>query len=60
MYDDLEDKETGGEEDEVEEKPPMKIDKNPFDKKDDSDTETQSQEDNEKEVKNGEPNQKDK
>ena len=40
---DLEDKETGGEEDEVEEKPPMKIDKNPYDKKDDSDTETQSQ-----------------
>ena len=44
---DLGDKEKGGEEDEVEKKPPMKIDKNPFDKeddKDDSDTETQSQE----------------
>ena len=40
---DLEDKEKGGEEDEVEKKPPMKIDKNPFDKKDDSDTENQSQ-----------------
>ncbi len=38
----LEDKEKGGEEDEVEKKPPMKIDKNPFDKEDDSDTETQS------------------
>ena len=48
---DLEDKE-GGEEDEVEEKPPMKIDKNPYDKKDDSDGDTQSQEDNEKEIKN--------
>jgi len=38
----LGDKETGGEE-EIEEKPPMKIDKNPYDKKDDSDTESQSQ-----------------
>ena len=47
-----------GEEDEVEKKPPMKIDKNPFDKKDDSDTETQSQEKDK--VKSGEPNQKDK
>ncbi len=40
---DLEDKEKGGEDDEIEKKPPMKIDKNPFDKKDDSDTENQSQ-----------------
>ena len=31
---DLEDKEKGGEEDEVEKKPPMKIDKNPYDKPD--------------------------
>jgi len=38
----LGDKETGGEE-EIKEKPPMKIDKNPYDKKDDSDTESQSQ-----------------
>ena len=44
---DLEDKEKGGEEDEVEKKPPMKIDKNPYDKpdekKDDSVSDTQSQ-----------------
>ena len=41
---DLEDKEKGGEEDEVEKKPPMQIDKNPFDKKDDSGKDGQTKE----------------
>ena len=48
----LQDKGSGGE-DEVEKKPPMEIPENPYEKEtDDSDTENQSQEDNEKEIKN--------